>query len=201
MLETGILMGLPPANGPGSGARIVIVFVMSASLLIALISYLMSGGWSGVRTDAPDALTCPTGWLWGWAVLLLFNLPLPLLFGFGMTSGAGTFGMLAGVGVVWLIGHLAIARVSEIRDPLLVGGIIVALSQVIPVAHIFAGALALAAITGSDVKNLDSAPAGFAVTLLTAALLAVVALMIGFVLCAVVGALEAWDRRSGRSLP
>jgi hypothetical protein len=127
---------------------------------------------------------------WGWFVVLLANLPVPLFFGFLVTSMAGAFGMIAGLVVVWLIGHGFVARVSAVREPLMVGGAFVALSQLIPLVQFVAGALALHAITGRDLVRalaVDGCVAamfadGFAVTMLTAAFLTVVALAVGFVL-------------------
>src|SRR5262245_53675031 len=132
MSETGILMGMTYTDSATS-VRVVIALVMSAGLLLAVLAYLLAGDWFGSRADAPDAPARPREWLWGWFALLLFNLPLALMFGFGTTSAAGTFGMLAGVVVVWLIGHHLVARVREVREPLMIGGVIVGLSQVVPI--------------------------------------------------------------------
>src|SRR5262249_44423570 len=122
MVDTAILMGGPPTSGMAGPARIIFLFALSAGLLIALLPCLSCGGWSGARTETQEPSDSPREWLWGWGVVFLLNLPLPLFFGFLLTSETATFGMLAGVVVVWLIGHFAVSRVREVRGALVVGG-------------------------------------------------------------------------------
>lgn len=199
MTETGIMLGIAYTSSAAAPARIVIAFVLSAGLLLMVLAHLLCGGRSGAQAEPQSAPDHPREWQWGWFVVFLFNLPLPLLFGFGMTSRAGTFGMLAGLGVVWLIGHRAVAHVREVRAPLMIGGVVVAFSQFLPLLQICAGALALVAVTSHDFDKVESAGDGFAVTVLTAALLAVVALVIGFGLCAAIWAADALERRVARN--
>lgn len=195
MTENGILMGAPPSAAAGAGARVTILFVLAVGFLIVLIGVSICRG-ASARAGPHDTSSDSHGWLWGWVAVFLANLPLPLLFGFAVTSGNSTLGMLAGVAVVWLIGHFAVARVRPIRTPLMFGGAVIAASQVLPLAQIVAGMLAMTAVTGRDV-GLQSAPDGFAVTLLTAALLAVAALALGFVFHAMGRLIEASVSRSG----
>lgn len=178
MTETGILMGAPPSSSTATlGASAVVLVVLLAGVLIVVLACLRQ------PRDAP-AEPYSRGWQWAWAFVFLVNLPIPLIFGSEATEGVGRFTMLAGVAVVWLIGHFIVSRVSAIRAQLLVGGLCVAISQGFPIAHVLAGLMAFDAVGVSPVGTL-SPPASFAVTLLTAALLAVAALTVGFALHAI----------------
>ncbi|WP_171470905.1 hypothetical protein [Frigoriglobus tundricola] len=119
-------------------------------------------------------------WRWGWAAVLLMNLPVALLFGFFVTSRSGAFGMLAGVFVVWLAGHFAVARFARVRGALIVGGICVAVLQVIPLLQIGAGLSAVALLADRAMEI--SAAAAFAVTLMTGGQLIVAALVAGYLI-------------------
>lgn len=191
MTETGILMGLPSSRGSGAlGASTVVLVVLLAGFLVVLLACLKE------RLDSrARSCSCSRVWLWAWGFVLLINLPIPLIFGSDVTKGIGAFGMLAGIAVVWLMGHFAVAHVCTIRMPLLVGGLCVAVSQGFPVAHIVAGMLALDTVAGG-IDGAQSVPVVFAVTLLTAALLAVAALMIGFAFHATVYTIKKLARRN-----
>ena len=119
-------------------------------------------------------------WRWGWAVVLLMNLPVALLFGLFLTSQSGVFGMLAGVFAMWLVGHYAVARYTRLRNALIVGGIFIAVLQVIPLLQFGAGLSAVSILAGWDAKL--SAATAFAVTLLAGGQLVVVALVSGYVI-------------------
>jgi hypothetical protein len=132
------------------------------------------------QTESAQATTSPTReWQWGWGIVLLANLPMPLLFGLFVVSNSGQLGMLAGVAVVWFAGHLHVGRSAVLRGPLLLGGGCVALSQIFPLLHIGAGTLSVETL-GND---RELAPGlAFVATLLTAAQLLAVALVCGFFL-------------------
>jgi hypothetical protein len=130
---------------------------------------------------APSRYTGPFShvreWQWGWLMVVLANVPVPLIFGCLVTANGGLFGMLEGVVVVWLCGHFVVARIGFVRCVLVPGGVLVALSQVIPVLQIGAGSFALQAArpVGRSMTEVE----GFLVTLLTAGQLVVVALVCG----------------------
>ncbi len=182
MNRTGILMGLPPGDRPATGGAVV-VFVLFV-LLIGFVSVLVAcvNQWRRSRELGARAVPCDCNWLWGWGAVLLVNLVVPLWFGATVTANGGQMGMCLGVIVVWLLGHFAVARLSALRGPLVVGGVVVALSQYVLIGHIIAGLIALSAVNQVADGPLTNASA-FAVTLLTASQLAVVALVIGFPLC------------------
>jgi len=108
------------------------------------------------------------------------NLPVALLFGFLVTSPSGVFGMLVGVFTVWLAGHFALTRYTHVRNALVVGGIFIAVLQVVPLLQIGAGLSAVSILADGDTKL--SGTTAFAVTLLTGGQLAVVALVSGCII-------------------
>ncbi len=118
---------------------------------------------------------------WGWAIVVLANLPVPLIFGFLLTSEGGIFGMLAGIVAVWGLGHIVVARVPRVRSVLVNGGGVFALSQVIPAVQFVAGELALRAC-GTPINGWMSETTGFCVTLLTGGQLVTAALVCGLFL-------------------
>ena len=120
-------------------------------------------------------------WQWAWLAVFLMNLPLPLLFGFAVTSSGGGYGMLVGVGAVWLIGHVAVARFHFQRGAIVFGGAFLAVSQLLPLLQIAAGMAAMTVAAFNPHRSFANELA-FAVTLLTAAQLAVAALGLGRVL-------------------
>lgn len=82
-------------------------------------------------------------WQWGWALAVVANLPVPLLFGFAVVAHGGLFGMLAGVVAFWLVGAAAVAWAPRLRAVLVYGGALLALTQGLPVLQIVAGAVAV----------------------------------------------------------
>jgi hypothetical protein len=74
-----------------------------------------------------------------WALVFGLNLIVPLLFGWTVTSEGGRIGMVAGVGLLWYLGHRLCAMSDPIGRALVGGGIVVGLAQLFPVAHICVG--------------------------------------------------------------
>jgi hypothetical protein len=136
------------------------------------------------RGDSTQTLTrASTAWHVAWAVVFLANLIAPLLLAWSMTEGEARFGMFAAVALVWVSGHLAIARAAGWRLILVGGGFCVALSQLFPILQVFAGLLSLTAIHYGFATDPFSftAPAAFLATVLTAAQLLVTAVGCGVV--------------------
>lgn len=182
MTHTAILMGLPPGDRPATGGAVVafVLIVLLVGFSSVLVAYVKQ--WRKSRALGVRAFPCGSGWLWGWAAVLLANLVVPLWFGSSVTANCGQMGMCLGILVVWLLGHFIVARLNRLRGPLVVGGVVVALSQYILIGHIVAGLIAMSAVNQVAEGPMTNARA-FAVTLLTAAQLAVAALAFGLPLC------------------
>ena len=93
--------------------------------------------------------------------------------------------MAAGVLLLWTVGLAVCAWPGRLRQLLVVGGWVVAASQVLVLPHIFVGTFALEswdAITGanSGINGPLSEIGGFAITLMTGQPLILLALVIGF---------------------
>lgn len=201
MSESAILAGYSTANGTTRDSEwgILILAVLGVGLLIALLLGLVARYRSRTGTEAQAAADNVCEWPWAWVVVLLLNLPVPLLLGFAVASQVSALGMLAGIVVVWLAGHFFVTRVREVRGTLLVGGVFVGISQVLPITQVVAGLAAIEVLTRRG--QLESPADAFAVTLLTAALLAVVALVMGLVLRAVCWLLDRAAQLSERFYP
>lgn len=149
----------------------------------------MSANTESAKAAWPVALrSSGHDWQWGWALAVVANLPVPLLFGFAVVAHGGLFGMLAGIVAFWLVGAAVVACVPRLRAVLVYGGAVLALTQVLPVLQIVAGVVA--------VELFDTTPepmselTGFLVTLVTGGQLALVVLLCR-VSCSVLGWLGA----------
>ncbi|TWT73472.1 hypothetical protein Pla123a_38080 [Posidoniimonas polymericola] len=130
----------------------------------------------------------------GWPVVYALNIIVPLMFGWGMTEQAGRVGMFVAMAVVLAGGWWLAPRHAWVGRRLIVGAVITALSQVIPILHIYIGMASIAIVTsvGSLVAGepldaplsgpLRSETAGFAVTVLVGGSLIVCSLVFGLVL-------------------
>ena len=127
-----------------------------------------------------------------WFFIFALNLIAPLYFGWRMTEDGGRIGMLLAAILLLAVGYWICASARELGFALVVGGVAVALSQVLPMLQIMAGALgcALAVAMGlhSNGDAVDSPPmvvgevGGFVVTLITGSLLMGAALVTGLAL-------------------
>jgi hypothetical protein len=120
-----------------------------------------------------------------WAAVLAANLPIPILFGMGCTEGPSRVGMFAGVGLIWLLGHVACRTNPRAALPVMYGGWIVAASQFWPAAQMMAGMIGLWAASFGTPTQDDRLPeasgalAGFTATIVTGGLLLAVAAILG----------------------
>ena len=78
-----------------------------------------------------------------WFCMVIVNLPIPLLFGFGVTSDAGRIGMLIGIAAVYVCGFWGCNVMPRIMYRLNVGSILVAVSQLWPMLHMSVGMMAV----------------------------------------------------------
>ena len=119
----------------------------------------------------------------GWTLVFLANLRVPLLFGWGLTDWGGRIGMFAAIGPLYLVGRESCARVRGMNSVIIWGGMLVALSQVYPMVHVFAGGFAFRTAGNLGLMtnewDVDGALAGCIVTLLTGVVLFAIAAVAG----------------------
>jgi hypothetical protein len=103
-------------------------------------------------------------WL-AWTVVLAANLIVPLPLGLEITEGGGRIGMALAILAWWTLGLIACGRHPDLARSLIVGGLVVGLSQLVPVLQVAAGFAALGTWR-ADVRTFGGLD-GFAVTALT----------------------------------
>jgi hypothetical protein len=140
---------------------------------------------SGARMKETD----PTSALplrFGWPMVFLANLPVPLLFGCGVCDWSGRIGMFAAIGLLYVLGREICRRVRGLDLIMICGGVLVALSQVYPMIHIFSAGLAFRTAerlglleSTKTVPNVTGAFTGCIVTLLTGGMLLAIAAVAG----------------------
>jgi hypothetical protein len=137
--------------------------------------------------EPPTGATRP-GFAWQVAWFWVFgaNLVVPLIYGLEVTRTGGRWGMWIAVAFTWLCGHLACGR-RPLGAIFVIGGVVVALSQLFPMLQFFCGAFSLEVVSklGLGVTGLTEVRtefAGFVTTMLTASQLMFVAVVCGFVL-------------------
>ena len=80
----------------------------------------------------------------GWLLLMVaLNIPLPLYFGVGCTSGPGSAGMGFGIVLIAVVGLFACSRFPRTMERLCLGSMLTALAQFYPIAHMFVGMMAI----------------------------------------------------------
>ncbi|HET6880105.1 MAG TPA: hypothetical protein VFI31_08115 [Pirellulales bacterium] len=116
----------------------------------------------------------------GWFVVFLFNLGVPLIFGWPLTEEGGRSGLFAGALALFLLGCALCAWLRPAGRALVVGGVVVGLSQILPFLQIMAGVAGLSSI---EILGFGRSPHGdatlFVVTVVTGGLLMAVALVVG----------------------
>ncbi len=145
-----------------------------------------------VLSVAPRDRTKSSRWQIAWSVVYGINLIFPLLIGWFLANPTGRLGIVIAILLMWLIGHLAVARSVRFRFTLVAGGICVGLSQVFPLLHYFAGTVGLEitsrllrmpSLFEDDTRpEITTGLAGFPTTILTGGILMVAALACGQIL-------------------
>lgn len=135
-----------------------------------------------------------------WAGVFALNLFLPYQFGQTETRIGWSVGMHVGILALWTVGAVAVARSRTLSFSLSSGGALIALSQLFPLAQIYAGffGLGVARRLGLATKmgELNSQPSqltemgGFVATVLTGGALMTAALFFGLLIFAVVNGQE-----------
>ncbi len=117
-----------------------------------------------------------------WTFIYALNLIVPLFLCSMIVMGAAKIGMTCGILAAWGVGLAICILRGPWRRALLTGSVITAISQFLPVAQIFAGSYAIQTwrwFTGSGDRATTFAD-GFAITIFTAQIMFVVALVIGW---------------------
>ena len=78
-----------------------------------------------------------------WSVVFSLNLIVPLTFGSSVIAKGGGFGMVIAIICFWLLGAFAVYHNERLSAVLLSGGIVVAMSQILPFLQLYAGAASL----------------------------------------------------------
>lgn len=125
-----------------------------------------------------------------WSFIFVAQLPIPLLLASNVTPRDGGHGLLAAMGLLWLFGLVVGSSVPGVGRRLVVGGLFVALLQLIPMLQVIAGSIGLscaAAAEGSEMGRgsgyyqITSAWGEFIAATITGGILMVVAWILGFV--------------------
>ena len=124
-----------------------------------------------------------------WMIVVAINLPIPVMFGLTVSSGFGRFGMLLGIAIVATIGCFSCSRVPPLMMRLNIGALLTALSQLLPMLHMFVGMFALeivrrlnSVVGGTDQDDLSGLFEITLATLLTGLGLILPSILAGLVL-------------------
>ena len=98
-----------------------------------------------VQDNAPNSSRAsdPLKPHFAWFCMFVINLPVPLYFGFGVTSEVGRIGMPLGIAAVYLCGVWSCTAAPRIMYRLNIGSSVVAVSQFLPMLHVIVGIMAL----------------------------------------------------------
>lgn len=126
-----------------------------------------------------------------WPLAFAGNLIVPILFADSLTTQAGKTGMAVAIMMILISGWLLGRRLPNLARRMTTGAILVALSQLFPILHIFAGLIGLqiTILTGGAEHGTDDDPlgqitsewGGFLCTLFTGSALIVAACLIGWI--------------------
>jgi hypothetical protein len=135
-------------------------------------------------------------WLLLWTVMLVINVPVCFLLGFGYEEDGSPF-MVIGVSALWFFGPLFRRTLPRTCQALMTGSLITACFQFLPWLHMFAGIVSIHAIESMTGGKNDNAPLFPRVTLITIStglIVMIAAMMIGAVVNVFLDALSG--RRS-----
>jgi hypothetical protein len=121
--------------------------------------------------------------LLSWVAVFVYNMPVPLFFGWFETEKGGRIGMAMAVIVLFAAGFWVCARFRRIGILIIIGGIPIGMSQLIPILQMAAGIIAI--VIGHAVGLLDSEDAtnelgGFLLTSITGTILITLSAASGF---------------------
>lgn len=126
-----------------------------------------------------------------WALVVCLNAAVPMMFATAVVDSAAHWVVVSGLVLVFLSGALICLQFAWLRRRILAGSYVVGVSQLFPIVHMIAGAIALqisetigfaGGFDDVGTQNMTNPLAIFLVIFITAAVLALVALAIGSVL-------------------
>lgn len=164
-----------------------------------------------VTRDAVPDTAKAAGWLKlasSWTFVFAANLPLPILFASSMAKGAAVAGVIAVSCSFWLLGLYCSYQAPGLLRIFSRGGIAVAVSQLVPILHVFAGAAAfeiVRAISGRrpddnlPLLNIEQFWEGALTTLVSGGILLIAAGLCGAVITLGIRAWKASSRQRSTS--
>lgn len=81
-------------------------------------------------------------WVGWWTLVFVGNLPVPLIMGLVATRCGGRIGLFGGMAAVYWVGVVLTGFRFRLGQPLTLGGVWVAVFQLLPVLHLGSGYLA-----------------------------------------------------------
>lgn len=151
-------------------------------------------------------------WVGLWTLVFVGNLPIPVLFGQGVVGEGGMCGLFGALAVLYWIGFALCLFRFRVGRSLVVGGVFIAATQLLPILHILCGSFGLMmweAIGGGRFFSddgfeasgsgwqTDRNMAAVIIVFFTAHPLLVVAVLIGVVIRHVAGDRPIWFARRG----
>lgn len=148
---------------------------------------------ASLEAESPQPSTAarlPVRLLAGWTAVFLLNMPIPLLLGGEVTKNHGRFGMFVAAATLLLLGGWFCVSQRKLGWSLAIGGVPIALSQLVPFLQMIAGIVALSiGEFFQQIENKDDAlpqvvgePGGFLLTIVTGSLLMGAALALGLLM-------------------
>lgn len=124
--------------------------------------------------------------LLGAVAVFLLNLPLAVVVTLQESGGDAWIGVMLGLGVLGVLGVLVCSISEQVGLTMMLGGLGIALFQVVPILHGIAGFIALwvtfAAGISPQPGEVTTWPAGFCISLVTGILLMKLAIGLGVLL-------------------
>lgn len=127
---------------------------------------------------------CCTPSPYPWVAVALLNAPIPAAFGSMLTDAGAKVGMYGGIAILVLAGWIVCAKSVTIGRQLVLGGIVVAFSQLTPILQFYAGAMSIhlvdrSGLPGVKATKVEGPLGGILCTLLSGLILIGCAWLIG----------------------
>ena len=144
-----------------------------------------------------------------WALSTCLNAVVPMMFASAIVHQNAYWVVVLGVILVFVTGALVSIRFPQVQRPLLAGSYAMGLAQLFPIIHVFAGIIAYTILQamGLTVPQGDffntpmvSPLSILLLTFLVAAMLAVVAVGIGFILIMIVDSFKSPVQKSNKPI-
>lgn len=135
--------------------------------------------------------------MFNWNAVYIYNLLVPLAFGFTETQGDARLGMFTGVAILWYVGRRLAVRSPLLSTALLWGGTFVALCQFMPIGHLMVGTHAVEwsrnfEMVPHEYGLLTSFLGGLSATCITGGVCMLVGLLIGMMVLALSNLCDGW---------